>query len=219
MKNSKISQLVKTLSDEVKTQYIDEWFELSNGSVDKNYLSMIYDSIQEKYIECVVKGEDIISREYAEQSFDDFKEKYDDFELIDDICNSNKITRQIDKFYNYFPNEVVSFLFEKYISYEDFDNSHKNNTLLFIKCLTNRINGELSKDSKDNIYAMLRLAFESDNYEQEETAISIIENLRDKICLQIIIDSINNDCLDEYIVSYAKTVQEELEDELDYEDK
>lgn len=63
MKNSKISQLVKILSDEVKTQYIDEWFELSNGSVDKNYLSMIYDSIQEKYIECVVKGEDIISRE------------------------------------------------------------------------------------------------------------------------------------------------------------
>ena len=68
---------------------------------------------------------------------------------------------------------------------------------------------------------MLRLAFESDNYEQEETAISIIENLRDKICLQIIIDSINNDCLDECIISYTKTIQKELEDELDfnYEDK
>lgn len=222
MKNSNIARLVKILSDEVKTQYVDKWFEFSNGSVDKKYLSMIYDSIQEKCIECVVKGEDIISRECAEQSFDDFKEKYDDdFEVIDDICNSNKITRQIDKFYNYFPNELVSFLFEKYISYEDFDNSHKNNTLLFIKYLTNQINDELSKDSKDNIYAMLRLAFESDNYEQEETAISIIENLRDKICLQIIIDSINNDCLDESIVSYAKTVQQELEDELDlnYEDK
>ena len=222
MKNSKIAQLIKTLSDEVKTQYVDEWFELSNGSVDKNYLSMIYDSIQEKYMELVVNGEDIISREYAEQSFDDFKDNYDDyFEVIDDICNSNKITRQIDKFYNYFPNELVSFLFEKYISYEDFDNSHKNNTLLCIKYLTNQINDELSKDSKDNIYAMLRLAFESDNYEQEETAIFIIENLRDKICLQIIIDSINNDCLDESIVSYAKTVQEELENELDfnYEDK
>lgn len=221
MKNSNIARLVKILSDEVKTQYIDEWFELSNGSVDKNYLFMIYDSIQEKYMEWVVKGEDIISREYAEQSFDDFKDKYDDFEAIDDICNSNKITRQIDKFYNYFQNEVVSFLFEKYISYEDFDNSHKNNTLLCIKYLTNKINGELSKDSKDNIYAMLRLAFESDNYEQEETAISIIENLRDKICLQIIIDSINNDCLDECIISYAKTIQQELEDELDfnYEDK
>ena len=50
MKNSRIAQLIKTLSDEVKTQYIDEWFELSNGSVDKKYLSMIYDSIQEKYI-------------------------------------------------------------------------------------------------------------------------------------------------------------------------
>ena len=215
MKNSRIAQLIKTLSDEVKTQYVDEWFELSNGSVDKNYLSMIYDSIQEKYMECVVKGEDIISRECAEQSFDDFKDKYDDFEVIDDICNSNKITRQIDKFYNYFPNELVSFLFENYISYEDFDNSHKNNTLLCIKYLTNQINDNLSKDSKENIYAMLRLAFESDNYEQEETAISIIENLRDKICLQIIIDSINNDCLDESIISYAKTVQNELEDELD----
>ena len=221
MKNSNIARLVKIMSDEVKTQYIDEWFELSNGSVDKNYLSMIYDSIQEKYMELVVKGEDIISREYAEQSFDDFKDKYDDFEVIDDICNSNKITREIDKFYNYFPNELVSFLFEKYISYEDFDNSHKNNTLLCIKCLTNRINDELSKDSKDNIYAMLRLVFESDNYEQEKTAISIIENMRDKICLQIIIDSINNDCLDESIISYAKTIQKELEDELDfnYEDK
>ena len=215
MKNSRIAQLIKTLSDEVKTQYVDEWFELSNGSVDKKYLSMIYDSIQEKYMECVVKGEDIISREYAEKSFDDFKEKYDDFEVIDDICNSNKITRQIDKFYNYFPNELVSFLFENYISYEDFDNSHKNNTLLCIEYLTNQINDNLSKDSKDNIYAMLRLAFESDNYEHKETAISIIENLRDKICLQIIIDSINNDCLDESIVSYAKTVQKELEDELD----
>ena len=215
MKNSKIAQLIKTLSDEVKTQYVDEWFELSNGSVDKNYLSMIYDSIQEKYMECVVKGEDIISRECAEQSFDDFKKKYDDFEVIDDICNSNKITRQIDKFYNYFPNELVSFLFENYISYEDFDNSRKNNTLLCIEYLTNQINDNLSKDSKDNIYAMLRLAFESDNYEHKETAISIIENLRDKICLQIIIDSINNDCLDESIVSYAKIVQKELEDELD----
>lgn len=214
MKNSKIAQLVKTLSDEVKSQYVDDWFELSNGSVDKNYLSMIYDSIQEKCIECVVKGEDVISREYAEQSFDDFKEKYDDFEVIDDICNLDKITREIDKFYNYFSNELVSFLFEKYISYEDFDNSHKNNTLLCVKYLTNQINEKLSKDSKDNIYAMLRIAFESDNYEQEETAISIIENLRDKICLQIIIDSINNDCLDESIVSYAKTVQQELEDEL-----
>ena len=221
MKNSKISQLVKTLSDEVKTKYVDEWFELSNGSVDKKYLSMIYDSIQEKYIELVFKGEEIISRECAEQSFDDFKDKYDDFEVIDDICNLDKITREIDKFYNYFPNELVSFLFEKYISYEDFDNSHKNNTLLCVKYLTNKINGELFKDSKDNIYAMLRLAFESDNYEQEETAISIIENLRDKICLQIIIDSINNDCLDECIISYAKTIQKELEDELDlnYEDK
>ena len=221
MKNSRIAQLIKTLSDEVKTQYVNEWFELSNGSVDKNYLSMIYDSIQEKYMECVVKGEDIISRECAEQSFDDFKDKYDDFEVIDDICNSNKITRQIDKLYNYFPNELVSFLFENYISYEDFDNSHKNNTLLCIKYLIKRIDSELSKDSKENIYAMLRLAFESDNYEQEETAISIIENLRDKICLQIIIDSINNDCLDESIISYAKTVQNELEDELDlnYEDK
>lgn len=221
MKNSKIVRLVKILSDEVKTQYVDYWFELSNGSVDKKYLSIIYDSIQEKYMEWVVNGEDIISREYAEQSFDDFKEKYDDFEVIDDICNSNEITRQIDKFYNYFPNELVSFLFEKYISYEDFDNSHKNNTLLCVKYLTNQINEKLSKDSKDNIYAMLRLAFESDNYEQEETAISIIENLRDKICLQIIIDSINNDCLDESIISYAKTIQKELEDELDfnYEDK
>ena len=113
MKNSKIAQLIKTLSDEVKTQYVDEWFELSNGSVDKNYLSMIYDSIQEKYMECAVKGEDIISRECAEQSFDDFKDKYDDFEVIDDICNSNKITREIDKFYNYFPDELVNFLFEK----------------------------------------------------------------------------------------------------------
>ena len=224
MKNSKIAQLIKTLSDEVKTQYVDEWFELSNGSVDKKYLSMIYDSIQEKYMECVVKGEDIISREYAEKSFDDFKEKYDDFEAIDDnlyFCNSNKnkIARDIDKFYHYFPNELVSFLFEKYISYDDFDNSHKNNTLLCIKYLIQRIDSELSKDSKDNIYAMLRLAFESDNYEQEETAISIIERLRDKICLQIIIDSINTDCLDESIVSYAKTVQKDLEDELDYEDK
>ena len=225
MKNSKIAQLIKTLSDEVKIQYVDEWFKLSNGSVDKKFLSKIYDSIQEKYIDCVIKGEDIISREYAEESFDDFKEKYDDdFEVIDDnldFCNSNKIIRQIDKFCNYFPNELVSFLFEKYISYEDFDNSHKNNTLLCIKYLTNQINDELSKDSKDNIYAMLRLAFESDNYEQEETAISIIENLRDKICLQIIIDSINNDCLDECIVSYAKSVQKELEDELDlnYKDK
>ena len=90
---------------------------------------------------------------------------------------------------------------------------------MYVKYLTNQINDELSKDSKDNIYAMLRLAFESDNYEQEETAISIIENLRDKICLQIIIDSINNDCLNESIVSYAETVQEELEDEFDYEDK
>ena len=108
-----------------------------------------------------------------------------------------------------------------YITYEDFDINHKNNTLLCVKYLTNKINGKLSKDSKDNIYAMLRLAFESDNYEQEETAISIIENLRDKICLQIIIDSINNDCLDECIISYAKTIQKELEDELDfnYEDK
>lgn len=90
-----------------------------------------------------------------------------------------------------------------------------------VKYLTNQINDKLSKDSKDNIYAMLRLAFESDNYEQEETAISIIENLRDKICLQIIIDSINNDCLDECIISYTKTIQKELEDELDfnYEDK
>lgn len=222
MKNNKIAQLVKTLSDEFKDQYVDEWFELSNGYVDKKYLSMIYDSIQEKYIEWAVKGESIISRECAEQSFDDFKDNYDDyFEVIDDICNSNKIIRHIDKFYNYFPNEFVSFLFEKYISYEDFDNSHKDNILLCVKYLTNRINDELSKDSKENIYAMLRLAFESDNYEQEETAISIIENLRDKICLQIIIDSINNDCLDEYIVSYAKTVQRELEDELDfnYEDK
>ena len=217
MKNSKIAQLIKTLSDEVKNQYVDKWFELSNGSVDKNYLSMIYDSIQEKYMECAIKGEDIISRECAEQSFDDFKKKYDDFEVIDDICNSNKITRQIDKFCNYFPNELVSFLFEKYISYDDFDNSHKNNTLLCIKYLTNQINDELSKDSKDNIYAMLRLAFESDNYDQEEIAISIIENLRDKICLQIIIDSINNDCLDEYIASYAKTVQNELD--FNYEDK
>lgn len=221
MKNSKIAQLVKTLSDEVKSQYVDEWFKLYNGYVDKKNLSMIYDSIQEKYIEWIFKGEDIISREYAEQSFDDFKDKYDDFEVINDICNSNKITREIDKFYNYFPNEFVSFLFEKYISYEDFDNSHKNNTLLCVKYLTNRMHDELSKDSKDNIYAMLRLAFESDNYDQEETAISIIENLRDKICLQIIIDSINNDCLDESIISYAKTVQKELEDELDfnYEDK
>ena len=50
MKNNKISQLVKTLSDEVKTQYVDKWFELFNGSVDKNHLFMIYDSIQEKYI-------------------------------------------------------------------------------------------------------------------------------------------------------------------------
>lgn len=221
MKNSKIAQLVKTLSDEVKSQYVDDWFELYNGYVDKKYLSMIYDSIQEKYVEWMAKGEFIISREYAEQSFDDFKDKYDDFEVIDDFCNSNKITREIDKFYNYFPDELVSFLFEKYISYEDFDNSHKNNTLLCVNYLTNRMHDELSKDSKDNIYAMLRLAFESDNYEQEETAISIIENLRDKICLQIIIDSINNDCLDESIISYAKTVQNELEDELDlnYEDK
>ena len=180
---------------------------------------MIYDSIQEKYIEWIFKGEYIISREYAEQSFDDFKDKYDDFEVIDDICNSNKIIRHIDKFYNYFPNELVSFLFEKYISYEDFDNSHKNNTLLCVKYLTNRMHDELSKDSKENIYAMLRLAFESDNCVQKETAISIIEKLRDKICLQIIIDTINNDCLNESIVSYAKTVQKDLEDELDYEDK
>lgn len=221
MKNSKIAQLVKTLSDEAKSQYVDDWFELYNGYVDKKYLSMIYDSIQEKYVEWMAKGEFIISREYAEQSFDDFKDKYDDFEVIDDFCNSNKITREIDKFYNYFPDELVSFLFEKYISYEDFDNSHKNNTLLCVKYLTNQMHDELSKDSKDNIYAMLRLAFESDNYDQEETAISIIENLRDKICLQIIIDSINNDCLDESIISYAKTVQNKLEDELDlnYEDK
>lgn len=219
MKNSKIAQLIKTLSDEVKTQYIDEWFELSNGSVDKEYLSMSYDSIQEKYMERVIKGEDIISRECAEQSFEDFKENYDDFEAIDDklyfYSNKNKITREIDKFYNYFPNELVSFLFEKYISYEDLDNIHKNNTLLCIEYLINRIDSELSKDSKDNIYAMLRLAFESDNYEQEDAAISIIERLRDKICLQIIIDSINNDCLVESIIFYAKTVQKDLEDELD----
>ena len=56
MKNSKIAQLIKTLSDEVKSQYVDDWFELYNGYVDKKYLSMIYDSIQEKYIEWIFKG-------------------------------------------------------------------------------------------------------------------------------------------------------------------
>lgn len=222
MKHSTIEELLKTVSDEVKASYIDEWFNLSNGAVSKEFLSKIYDSIQEEYIACAVEGERIISRECAEESFVDFKKNYDAYEAVvgnTDFCHSNEVTQHIDKFYKYFPNELVSFLFEKYISYEDSENFNKNYTLLCAKYLTGWVNDDLSKDSKDNIYAMLRLAFESGNGEQKETAMSIIENLRDKVCLQIIIDSINNDYIDKHTISYAKAVQKELEDELDLDNE